>query len=60
MIRETSLALNTRNWLPREGESIEKAINRTTRDFAAASIEQREAAPEERCGCRMGRAGIKS
>ncbi len=48
MIKETSLALNTRNWLPKEGESIEKARNRATHDFAAASIEQREAAPEER------------
>ena len=48
MIKETSLALNTRNWLPKEGESIEKARNRATHDFAAASIEQRKAAPEER------------
>ena len=48
MIKETSLALNTKNWLPKEGESIEKARNRTTHDFAAASIEQKEAPPEER------------
>ena len=48
MIKETSLALNTKNWLPKEGESIEKAKNRATHDFAAASIEQKEAAPEEK------------
>jgi hypothetical protein len=48
MIKETSLALNTKNWLPKEGESIEKARNRTIHDFAAASIEQKEAPPEER------------
>ncbi len=48
MIKETSLALNTKNWLPKEGESIEKARNRATHDFAAASIEQRKANFEER------------
>ena len=48
MIKETSLALNTRNWLPKEGESIDEAKNRATHDFAAASIEQREAPLEER------------
>jgi hypothetical protein len=48
VIKETSLALNTKNWLPKEGESIEKARNRTTHDFAAALIEQKEAPPEER------------
>lgn len=48
MIKEASLALNTKNWLPKEGESIEKARNRAVHDFAAASIEQREANFEER------------
>ncbi len=48
MIKETSLALNTKNWLPKEGESIEKARNRAVHDFASASIEQREANLEER------------
>jgi hypothetical protein len=48
MIKETSLALNTNNWLLKEGESIEDAKNRTTQDFAAGSIEQREGPPEER------------
>ncbi|MBU0572784.1 hypothetical protein KKH23_02390 [Patescibacteria group bacterium] len=48
MIKETSLALNTRNWLPKEGESVDRARNRATHDFAAASIEQRKAPPEER------------
>lgn len=48
MIKETSLALNTKNWLPKKGESIERTRNRATHDFAAASIEQRAANPEER------------
>ena len=48
MFKETPLALDTRNWLPKEGESIEDAKNRTTQDFAAGSIEQREAPFEER------------
>lgn len=48
MIKETLLALNTRNWLPKEGESVKKARSRATHDFAAASIEQKEAAPEEK------------
>ena len=48
MIKETSLALNTRNWLPKEGESIKDAKNRATQDFAAGSIEQRKGPLEER------------
>lgn len=47
-MKETSLALNTKNWLPKEGESIKDAKNRATRDLAAGSIEQREGPPEER------------
>lgn len=42
------LALDTRNWLPKEDELIGEAIERTVEDFAAASIEQRESPPEER------------
>lgn len=42
------LALNTKNWLPKEGESTAAALERVTEDFASASIEQREAPPEER------------
>lgn len=42
------LALDTKNWLPKEGESIGQAIDRTVEDFASASIEQREAPPEEK------------
>ena len=48
MIKETLLALNTRNWCPKEGESVEDAKNRATHDLAAASIEQRKAPLEER------------
>jgi len=47
-MKETSLALDTRNWLPKEDESIEDAKNRATHDFAAGSIEQRKGPPEER------------
>ncbi len=48
MIKETSLALNTRNWLPKYGETVEEAKKRTVNDFTAASLEQREAPLEER------------
>ena len=48
MIKEISLALDTKNWLPKNGETIEEAKNRAVRDFAAASIEFREAPFEER------------
>lgn len=48
MIKETLLALNTRNWCPKKGEPVKDAKNRATHDLTAASIEQREAPPEER------------
>jgi hypothetical protein len=47
-MKEVCLALNTRNWLPKEDESVEDAKNRTIHDLASAAIEQREAPLEER------------